>query len=855
MPILKFVPSSTSTLLASVLITGGWLGVIWQSLRLEASTIETYQHAQLEVVHNAARAAQVYMSRELEDRGLRDLHRIEQEVFNYFVKPIKIGTVGDAWIYSPEYVIFDESEDFPDVYKGKSMAEIFVIQQSEGASHYEAMTAAVMTGKEGVGWYVWMPNKARESAPWWEFITRDAGREIAAWTPIVVSPGTAQERTWVIGMSSMLPELMQLNGAYSCINTSLVAMSIATGFSLALLRKLRQQEKIIREREAQYRAVVEDQSDLISRYTLDFKLTFANRAYAEAFGKEPDELIGGTFFDSISESDRGWVIQNLTSMGVERPCMSHEHRMIGADHQIRWHHWTNRLLIDDNGRPMGFQSVGRDITSLKAHEAAIEKLAFTDALTGLANRRQLYLIGEKLLQEKSLAGASLSAEVANAAEVANVAEVANAADAIALIFIDLNRFKTINDTLGHDIGDALLIAVGQRIQSCLRQQDLLARLGGDEFAILLYPITITTVKDIARRIVQGLKASFEVQGHQLFVESGLGIALTIDFEITFSDLMTQADIAMYHAKVSGGTDYVLFDHAMQAAVIARANLEKELHKALKQDELTLWYQPIVALNSLELSDHANHCPIIGFEALIRWQHPEQGLLSPGNFLAVAADMGLSLMLDRWVLQQACQQLIHWHPDRLQGRQPTLSVNLSSAHLAQSDLVDYIAQLLASYPIKPQQLIIEITEEVMIRNPERVVNVLERLRHLGVRASLDDFGTGYSSLSYLHQFPVNSLKIDRSFVHQLSCSRASTDLPYALSQNETIIRAIINLAHNLGIRTIAEGIETPHQLKILQDMGCEYAQGYYFFHPADSSATNRLLMQQTVAVYPTQKHYA
>jgi diguanylate cyclase (GGDEF)-like protein/PAS domain S-box-containing protein len=823
---LKFLRPANSTLLALVLLTGGWVGVIWQGIKLETSTIQTYQHAQLEVVRNAARAAQVYISRELDTRGTEDLNRIEQEVFNYFVKPIKIGSVGDAWIYSPEYVIYDESADFPEAYKGKSMAEIFIAQKAQGARHYEAMTASVMAGQEGVGWYVWMPNKARESAPWWEIVTQDSGQEIAAWTPIVVFPGTAQERTWVIGMSAMLPELMQMNGAYSWLNTSLLSMIVATGFSLVLLRKLHDQEKLIQNREAQYRAVVEDQRDLISRYSLDFKLTFVNRAYAEAFGKNPHELVGRTFFDYIPDSDRGWVVKRITSMGVERPFLSHEHRVIGADNQIRWHHWTNRLLVDDKGQPAGFQSVGRDITALKLHEAEIEKLAFTDTLTGLANRRQLYLMGEKALKENGLAGrGALLPEDGDGA--------------IALIFIDLNRFKVINDTLGHDVGDALLIAVGQRIQSCLRKQDLLARIGGDEFAILLSAINNAMAKAIAHRVVQGLKNPFEIQGHSLTIESGLGITFATDSQITFRDLMIQADIAMYHAKASKGNHYVLFDHAMQAATIARANLEKALRNALERNELILCYQPIVALNQQA------HYPIVGFEALIRWQHPEQGLLTPGLFLPVAADIGLSLMLDRWVLEQACQQLIHWHPNRTDGRQLTLSVNLSSAHLAQSNLVDYIAQLLASYPIQPQQLIIEITEEVMIRNPEQVVTVLKRLRHLGVQASLDDFGTGYSSLSYLHQFPVTALKIDRSFVQQLI-------MPTSLltnadpAQNETIVRAIINLAQNLGIRTIAEGIETHHQLQILRDMGCEYAQGNYFSNPMDKESADALLRKQTIS---------
>jgi diguanylate cyclase (GGDEF)-like protein len=677
---------SLGTLLTTTLLVGGWASVLWQSHKLESATIETYQNAQLEVVRNAARAAQTYMDNELERRGTADLHAIEQEVLRYFVKPIRIGTVGDAWIYTPEYAVFDESEDFPADYIGKSMAEIFALQASKGARHYEAMTEAVMAGKEGVGWYVWEPDKARAATPWWEPLSQDAGIEIAAWSPVIIAAKNNTQQVWVIGMSAMLPELMQANSAYSHIQTSLIGMGMVTLFALLLLTRLRQQDRAL------------------------------------------------------------------------------QHGLMQ----------TQTLL------------------------QAIDEQAHTDFLTGLANRRQLYRLGTELLAHQT-----------------------NPDQLLALLFLDLNEFKTVNDTLGHDSGDALLIALGKRLNTCLREQDLLARLGGDEFAILLHPTDEATALRVAERILDLIQQPFCIQDQLIKVGGSLGIVLANSPDIAFSRLLTQADIAMYRAKAKGNHQLVVFNQTMQAAVIARSTLEKELRQALDQQELCLYYQPIFNLQ--------NHQPS-GFEALLRWQHPHRGLLHPGEFLTVAADMGLSHRLDRWVLQQACEQLAQWHPDQLKGHTPTLSVNLCSTHFTQPDLVPYLQGLIQTFHLNPGQLTLEITEKVMIQHPESVIDSLRSLRQIGLRVSLDDFGTGYSSLNYLHQFPVDLLKIDRSFVHELQGNRSK----------EKIIRAIIDLAQSLGMRTVAEGIEEAEQLAYLRGMCCHYGQGNYFSKPLNATAATALL---------------
>lgn len=801
---------SFGTLLTSGLVLAGWLGVVIQSQKLESSTVEIYQQAQLEVVRNAASAAQVYITQELEDRGIDAVDAIEQEVLEKFVQPIRVGSVGDAWIYAPDYVVYDASEDFPAEYVGKSMIEIFELQRARGARHYETMSAAVTSGTEGVGWYVWEPDKAAHAAPWWEVLTQDAGIEIAAWTPVKVFSGTDRERLWVIGMSAMLTEMMQENGAYGHIQGSLVTMSVATLFAIALLATLRRQEWALYQQDLQYRAIVEDQTEMINRFRPDGTLTFVNRAMAAAFGRPAADLIGTNVFDLIPATERPRVIDCLAQLSAENPTGTVEHLVFDAEGNQRWQQWTNRLILDSRQTVVGFQSTGRDITQQKAHATEIETLAFTDGLTGLANRRQLYQTGRELLagwQPGDLP--------------------------VALLYIDLNEFKIVNDTWGHDAGDALLIEVAQRLTACLRQPDLLARLGGDEFAVLLQPATPAVAQAIADRIVHALERPFHTGRQPIRLGGSVGIALTQTASPSFSQLLTQADIAMYQAKRSSAT-HVLFTPAMRSAVIARSELERQLHHAIDNQELRLHYQPIIDLTT----DRPK-----GFEALVRWQHPQRGLLKPGEFLPVVAEMGLSHRLDRWVLQQACQQLRHWHVDSFSGHLPTISVNLSSAHLAQPDLANgdltrYIEDLLASEPIDPRQLILEITEEVMIHQPEAVIEMLHRLRRLGLRISLDDFGTGYSSLNYLQQFPVDLLKIDRSFVTQLCAQEAARP-----SVNMTVIKTIITLAKDLGLDVVAEGIETADQLAQLQALGCQYGQGDFFSTPLNQAAADALLRQQ------------
>lgn len=785
-----------STILPLLLIGCGWYAVIAQSRSLETSTIKTYQQAQLEVVRSAARAAQAYIVRELANRP-NDIHAIEQEVLATFIKPIRIGSIGDAWIYSADYVVFDDSEDFPQEYQGKSIALIFAMQRQHGAWHYEDMAQDVMRGKEGVGWYVWDPKKASELTPWWEPLTQDSGREIASWSPIVVFPGTERERIWVIGMSAMLPELMRNNGAYTQIQNSIFAMSVMSGAAIALMGLLRYSLNALEASEAHYRAIVEDQMEMICRFRRDGTLTFVNQAYANVLGVQPGRLKHANIFDLISQSELMAMLSQLATLSADDPVRVSE-RPSFCGGEVRWQQWTDRAILNHRKQVIEIQSVGRDITDRKLYEAEIERLAFTDPLTGLANRRRLYDVGQQTLGTTDVN-----------------------CERIALIYLDLDRFKPINDTLGHDAGDELLKQVAARLRLCIRKGDILARLGGDEFAVLLTDSDLTEAQQVAERIVTTLHQTFHLQGHEIQIGTSVGIATTTSLEVPFTQLLTQADIAMYRAKARGRGNYVVFDAEMYAEVLSRRQLELDLRQAIEHRQLRVYYQPIVVLANEQIA---------GFEAVVRWQHPEQGLLSPTDFWSVAEEVGISLPIERWVLRQACYQITEW-----QARHPTyaplmLGVNLSGRQLVQPDLVPYLKRLLRETGLPPRTLMLEITEDIVIQQAEPAIAALVQLRQLGVSIGLDDFGTGYASLSYLHRFPVDSLKIDGAFVHAINQD----------DKNGEIVRSIITLAHSLGISTIAEGIETFDQFSQLRSLHCTYGQGYFFAEPLTQFAVESFL---------------
>jgi diguanylate cyclase (GGDEF)-like protein len=395
----------------------------------------------------------------------------------------------------------------------------------------------------------------------------------------------------------------------------------------------------------------------------------------------------------------------------------------------------------------------------------------------------------------------------------------------AVLFLDLDRFKNINDSLGHTHGDLLLVAFAERLERTLRPIDTLARFGGDEFAILLSGMTdATDAVRVAQRIQDELSQPFVLDKNSAFATASIGIALSSSGYDRPDDILRDADIAMYRAKENGKARYELFDHGMHARAVSRLQLESDLRQAIEQKEFCVYYQPIISLQTGRLA---------GFEALVRWNHPRRGLVAPADFIPVAEETGLIVPIGQWVLNEACAQVRQWQIDSPSHRSLSLSVNLSARQVAQPDLLQRIKDALETSKLNPHCLKLEITESVVMENAEAAAQMFKQLRSLGVQLSIDDFGTGYSSLSYLHRFPLNYLKIDRSFVMRLT-----TD------NDNAIVRTISTLARNLGMEVIAEGIETEEQFQQLKMLGCEYGQGYLFSRPVSNDGVEHLLAQDS-----------
>jgi diguanylate cyclase (GGDEF)-like protein/PAS domain S-box-containing protein len=535
-----------------------------------------------------------------------------------------------------------------------------------------------------------------------------------------------------------------------------------------------------------------------------------NRALCKILGYSEREMLVTDFLTVIHPDDVGVAVDAIKRLRkgnstIDQCEVRFRHK---SGHKV-WGLWSASLAGGPHvaSTPLVFQI--QDITDRKRAEEQLQHEAMHDVLTGLPNRAMFI----------------------DHLELAIARAQRNEERKFAVLYVDLDRFKIINDSLGHSVGDQLLKEVAARLWNCVRAGDTVARLGGDEFVILLEDVyQEAEAIDVAERIKSELVVPFTLNGREVFTTVSIGVASSWTSYHQAEGLIRDADAAMYRAKSLGKNRHEIYDSVMHAQVNDLLQMETALRLAVERREFMVYYQSIVDLETFKIS---------GFEALVRWNHPEKGFISPANFIPLAEETGLIVEIGEWVLREACQQMERWQ--KIFPSDPPLfvSVNLSSKQFIQSDLIHRVTQIIKETKINPEGLKLEITESAVMDDVDSATEMLKKLRALGVKLSIDDFGTGYSSLSYLHRFPIDTLKVDRSFVVNMSED----------SENVEIVRTIVSLAQNLGMNVIAEGVETKEQLAALRKLGCENGQGYLFSKPVAAKAAENLICD-TYTVEPS-----
>lgn len=506
----------------------------------------------------------------------------------------------------------------------------------------------------------------------------------------------------------------------------------------------------------------------------------------DQIGDKPEEWLNRIHPDDRPEIE----VKIAAHINGRNPHFEHEFRIMHMDWTYHWMLTRGLAVRNESGQAYRMAGSQTDITHRKAATDQLVYNAFHDSLTDLPNRS---LFSDRL-------------------QHVITTSVRRGEPLYAVLFLDMDRFKVVNDSLGHVIGDKLLIAVGQKLTECIRPGDTVARLGGDEFSVLLEDISeLKDAVDVADRIHEKLSAPFMLDGHAVYAAVSIGIALGSEIYERAEQLLRDADIAMYEAKKRGSGCSEIFDTRMHSSILDRIKLESELHAVLDHNELMLVYQPIIDLNTHRLA---------GFEALVRWNHPTRGMVYPTEFISLAEETGLIVKIGEWILREACRELGH-----LQKRFPSqpplkMSINISSKQFAQENLADMVAAILKESGADPQSLALEITESMLMENIDVAVSSMKTLRSMGVHIHIDDFGTGYSSLSYLHSLPIDALKIDRSFINKLT----------AKGDNQEIILSIMSLAKSLNFDVIAEGVESHHQREQMKGLDCQFGQGFLFSKP-------------------------
>jgi diguanylate cyclase (GGDEF)-like protein/PAS domain S-box-containing protein len=565
----------------------------------------------------------------------------------------------------------------------------------------------------------------------------------------------------------------------------------------ATMEQKEESDAAVRRSEDRFRSLIQNSSDVTIIIDEEGIYQYLSPAVVALLGYEPQDLVGTRATDYVHPDDWALLRRRLDAdFQASSDTAVLEFRMLRKDGSVRDVEAvvSNQLARTSVG---GYVTNVRDITERKKFEELLSHRALHDPLTGLANRQLILDRADRMLVRARRDG-----------------------QPVAAFFVDLDNFKDANDSLGHEAGDRLLQSVASRLVGLLRSSDTVGRLGGDEFVILAEGISLADgPKAIAERIRQVLRPPFFIEGFEslpITVSASVGIA--VGDRQSAQDLLRDADIALYRAKGSGRDQSVVFQEAMHVAASDRLTLRTELDSALASDEYRLLYQPIVDLEHLQMR---------GVEALIRWEHPTKGTMSPDKFIPVLEDTGDIVEVGRWVLNEACRQLADW---RSAGHDLTMSVNASMRQLDSSGFVDDVRTALETYGLAPSSLIIEITESVLMKDANATVARLHRLKELGVLLAIDDFGTGYSSLAYLRQFPVDVLKIDRSFVAEMSGSPDAAAL----------IHTLVELGHTLGLVTLAEGIEQTGQIDGLRSEHCDHGQGFFFSRPVGPAEIENLL---------------
>ncbi len=546
--------------------------------------------------------------------------------------------------------------------------------------------------------------------------------------------------------------------------------------------------------------ILEHTADMVMVTNTDGVIEYVNHAFEDVTGYSSDEVIGRTpsllksdkhdeaiFTDMWETINAGNTYRNIIINRSKDGRLFYEEKVISP-------------LKDEQGRIIHFISTSNDVTARIETDKRLHHMAHHDALTGLPNR-QVFID-------------RFDAAIQQARKHSRL---------VAIMFIDLDNFKNINDTLGHDIGDELLIQFTRRLKNTLREEDTVSRFGGDEFIILLEDITnLNHISLLARKVLEILNEPFVINGNELFITASIGISNYPDDGTTTSTLLRTADLAMYRAKEQGKNSFQYYAREMGTKLIERMKLESHLRTALERREFVVYYQPQMDIQSRR---------IIGVEALLRWQHPDMGLITPLHFISLLEETGHIEAVGNWVLETACRQARQWHE---QGWEKLdMAINLSSRQFNKQHCINAIQETIEETGVNPHSLELEITESMLMRNTSSTINALQKLSELGIRFAIDDFGTGYSSLSYLRRFPIDTIKIDRSFIHDIN-----TD-----PDDIAITSAIIVMAKSLSLNVIAEGVETEEQFEFLRQHECDYAQGYLISRPVPAEQMTRLLAKQ------------